>query len=103
MALIKITDDNYKKTTCSLLSYSILLGEEGLLLEISIPNACIKYLLHSDRNERNMNNIEAFISTLFDDALLNNKMVHLEEYLVRHYIIIGDDKERMRQFTAQKL
>lgn len=103
MALIKITDDNDKKTTYSLHSYSISPCEEGLSLEISVPDNNVKYMIHPDMREGNIKQIESFISSLFDNALLNNKMIHLEEYLVRQYIFIGDGVELRRQFTAQKL
>ena len=103
MSLIKITDDNGKKTACQLQGYSTSPYEEGLLLEIFTPNTDLKYLIHSDMRERNINIIETYITTLFDDVLQNNKTVYLEEYLVRSYIYIGDGKELRRQFTAKKM
>lgn len=103
MSLIKITDDNNKKTTCQLQGYSISPYEEGLLLEISTPNFSLKYLLHPDRRENNINKMETYITSLFDDALQNNKTVYLEEYLVRNYIFIGDGKELRKQFTGNKI
>ncbi len=101
MPTIKITDDNGKTTTCMLIGYSIEPLEEGIHLEINSPNNCIKYLIHSDIRERNIHNIESFISNQFDNALKNNKTVCIGEYLRRDYIYIGDGESR-RQFTAQK-
>ncbi len=101
MSTIKIIDDNGKTTTSLLNSYSLEPLEEGLLLEVNLPNSLIKYLIHSDMRERNIRNIEQFIISYFDDVIVNNKTAYIEEYLRRDYIYIGQEETR-RQFTAQK-
>lgn len=103
MAFIKITDDNDKKTTCNLLSYSTFPNKEGLILEISIPNACLKYQLFTDMHNPQANKLELMINTLFDNVLLNNQMIYLEENFILQYMLLGDGTESLRQFTAKKL
>lgn len=44
MSTIKITDDNRETTTSLLNSYSLEPLEEGLILELNLPNSFIKYL-----------------------------------------------------------
>ena len=61
MPTIKIIDDNSKTTTSLFISYSLEPLEEELLLEITLPNSSIEYLIHSDMRERNIRNIEQFI------------------------------------------
>lgn len=101
MPTIKITDDNGKSTTSFLTGYSLDPLEQDLILEINFPNGSVKYLIHTDRREPNMYNIEKFISDYFDNALNNSLTAHVEEFLRRDYIYIGDNELR-RQFTAQK-
>ncbi len=101
MSTIKITDDNRETTTSLLNSYSLEPLEEGLILELNLPNSFIKYLIHSDIREHNIRNIEQFIINYFDDVITNNKTAYIEEYLQRDYINIGQE-ETCRQFTAQK-
>lgn len=102
MSIIKITDDNNKIYTYTLSGYSISHLENALLLEIVLPNAILKYEIHSDTREPHITKIESFILNQFDDALKNNKTIYLNEFLVRSYIFIGMDPETRRQFTAKK-
>lgn len=103
MAFIKIIDENNMKTTCNLLSYSTFPSEEGLLLEIYIPNACLKYQLFTDMHNPQVDKMELMINTLFDNVLLNNQMIYLEENFSLQYMLLGDNTEPSRSFTAKKL
>lgn len=99
MALIKINDDNNKTTVSQLISYSITPSEDCILLDIFVLNGHKSYKIQLDILERNakvINNIKTYIETIFDNALINNKIVVIEEHLSRQMMIIGEDRKEFR-------
>lgn len=100
MPTIEIIDD-VKRSIYIISGYTILKNEDELILEIAIPHASLKYKIHSDEREPDINKIESFIVSQFNSAIKNNTSVCLEEYLIRSYIFIGTDENR-KQFTAHK-
>lgn len=102
MTLIKIIDDQNITTTYPLDAYSLSQCDKKLLLKIDTPKTSFEYKISSDSREPNLEIIKDFISKQFDDALKNNSIIELTEYLVRSYIYIQDGDDR-KQFTAYKL
>ncbi|MBD5467423.1 MAG: hypothetical protein HDR21_04625 [Lachnospiraceae bacterium] len=114
MALIEIIDDNNKTTYGIFNTYSFGKPEdegegEGVVLEVNYGfGIVVKYLIHPDRREPDINTIKSSISDIFNKILPNpnpNLIAYIEEHLNSKFIYIGGEKdeETRKKFTAQKI
>lgn len=106
MGIIKISTMNEsKQVTYNLLGYSFqpIEIEQVTILEINSSVDSIKYRIWADENARDIDKINSFISSQFENALLNNKIVHLIEEPTRNYIYFNTDDESRKMFSGRRL
>lgn len=106
MAIIRITESNGKISSYNLLGYSIYPKEDESenvrFLDINTSVSLIKYRIWIAADISDINRIESFISSQFDNALLNNKTVYLKEDS-RDFISISDGYELNKMFGGRRL
>ena len=106
MSIIKITIMNEdKQAAYNLLGYSFQPAdaEKATILTINTSVSSIKYRIWADDNVKDINNIKSFISSQFEDALLNNKTIFLKEEPSRNYLYFGNDNTSSKMFSGSKL
>lgn len=106
MGIIKISKLNEdEQATYNLLGYSFqpIETKQVTILEINTSVYSIKYRIWSDENVTDIDKIKAFISSQFENVLLNNKTVYLIEEPSRNYIYINTDDEPKKMFSGRRL